>query len=137
MRKVSSPPCLPQSCKFEKVYLFDVPTKSYIAADSSPFDENNFEAISEYLSFLVQFSGLYCSLGKVPADEDGKSETRYSTSIARLSPDSTLGVHQINHHLALAFAVRTDIHTKHAGMIDFNIAVARKSIMDVYDVCHS
>lgn len=128
---------LSNSCKFEKVYLFDVPTKTFISADSSPFDENNFEAVSEYLNFLVQFSGLYRNLGDQADSSANAQEARYSASIARLSPDTTLGFHQINYHLALAFTVRTDIHTKHAGMIDFNIAVARKAIIDVYEACHA
>ncbi|PWN37955.1 uncharacterized protein FA14DRAFT_142678 [Meira miltonrushii] len=132
---------LAHSCKFEKVYLFDVPTKTYISADSSPYDENNFEAISEYLNFLVQFSGLYGSLAneqiQKESDKGTDREVRYSASIVRLSPDTTLGFHQINHHMALAFIMRTDIHTKHAGMIDFNIAIARKAIIDIYDTCRS
>lgn len=108
------------SCKFEKVYLFDVPTKTYIAADSSPYDENNFEAISEYLKFLIQFSGLYRNLGKFA--EDGKKLSAslgpsYTASAVRLSSDTTLGFHQVNSHLALAFVVRTDIHMKKSGMI--------------------
>ena len=134
---------LAHSCKFEKVYLFDVPTKTYVSADSSPYDENNFEAISEYLNFLVQFSGLYGNLANEKnqkgsnKDNDTDPETRHSASIVRLSPDTTLGFHQINHHMALAFIMRTDIHTKHTGMIDFNIAIARKAIIDVYDTCRS
>ncbi|MCO5573435.1 hypothetical protein L7F22_027206 [Adiantum nelumboides] len=132
---------LAHSCEFEKVYLFDVPTKTYVSADSSPYDENNFEAISEYLNFLIQFSGLYGSLANEQTQQDKDSiaegETRYSASIVRLSPDTTLGFHQINHHMALAFIMRTDIHTKHAGMIDFNISIARKAIIDIYDTCRS
>lgn len=132
---------LANSCKFEKVYLFDVPTKTYISADTSPYDENNFEAISEYLNFLIQFSGLYGSLAneqsRKESDKSTDREVRYSASNVRLSPDTTLGFHQINHHMALAFIMRTDIHTKHAGMIDFNIAIARKAIIDIYDTCRS
>lgn len=118
------------------MYLFDVPTKTYIAADSTPYDENNFEAVSEYLSFLVQFSELYRSLGETidvgRGGDSGRTGThqaeksssngdelrpRFAASAARLSSDTTLGFHQVNAHLALAYVVRTDIHTKNAGMI--------------------
>ena len=141
----------PQSSKLEKVYLFDVPSKTYIAADGSPFDEATFEVISDYLTFLVQFSGLY---GKVSGGSSSTQVTsRYSSSSMRLAPDTTLAFHQVNAHLGLVYVVRNDLHTRNGGMIvsgacnqgspllmtillqEYNISIARKAIMDVYNIC--
>lgn len=95
-----------QSSKLEKVYVFDVPSLTYICADSSPFDENSFEAVSEYLRFLVQFSGLYSPLTvpsqtstgghRLMADQEAVRNERYATSNTRLNPDLTLAFYQIN-----------------------------------------
>lgn len=69
--------------------------------------------MSEYLNFLVNFSGLYRNLG----DSNNDRSIRYSTSSARLSSDTTLAFHQVNSHLALAYIVRSDIHSENTGMI--------------------
>ena len=53
------PLTLSQANKLDKVFLFDVPTRTYIAADTSPFDRASFDVASEYVSFLTRFADLY------------------------------------------------------------------------------
>ena len=109
-----------QSSKLEKVYLFDVPSKTYISADGSPFDEATFEVISDYITFLVRFSGLYSNIKQQQNQHhqtEGSSAERYSTSTLRLAPDTTLCFHQICGNLALVYVVRNDLQAKNAGMI--------------------
>ncbi|UZJ52705.1 hypothetical protein CBS101457_002025 [Exobasidium rhododendri] len=124
------------SSKLEKVFLFDVPSKTYVTADGSPFDEATFDMISDYLTFLVQFSGLYSSSG-VKYDKDGHGADRYASSVMRLAPDTTLAFHQVNDHLGLVYVVRNDLQARNAGMIDYNISIARRAIMEVYEACSS
>jgi Ras-related GTP-binding protein C/D len=50
---------LSQSCKFEKVYLFDVLSKIYIATDSSPLDMSSYEICSDYIDVIVDISEIY------------------------------------------------------------------------------
>jgi Ras-related GTP-binding protein C/D len=97
----------------EKVFLFDVPSKTYITADGSPFDEATFDMISDYLTFLVQFSGLYGS----SSDQAEDGPERYASSVMRLAPDTTLAFHQVNHHLGFVYVVRNDLQARNAGMI--------------------
>lgn len=94
------------------MYLFDVPSKTYIAADGSPFDEATFEVISDYITFLVQFSGLYGSI-----NQESENIDRHSTSTLKLAPDTTLAFHQVEGNLALLYVVRNDLQAKNAGMI--------------------
>jgi Ras-related GTP-binding protein C/D len=105
------------SSKLEKVFLFDVPSKTYVTADTSPFDEATFEVISDYLTFLIQFSGLYGNIAKVDKDSQESYTNRYSTSTLKLAPDTTLAFHQINAHLALVYVIRNDLQIRHGGMI--------------------
>jgi Ras-related GTP-binding protein C/D len=50
---------LSRSCKFEKVYLFDVLSKIYIATDSSPMDMSSYEICSDYIDVIVDISEIY------------------------------------------------------------------------------
>lgn len=103
------------SSKLEKVFLFDVPSKTYITADGSPFDEATFEVISDYLTFLIQFSGLYSNLNKSTNNPDNYNQ--YASSTLRLAPDTTLAFHQVSATLALVYVVRNDLQAKNAAMI--------------------
>lgn len=47
------------SCHFEKVYLFDVYSKIYIASDTSPLDVNSYELCSDYIDLIVDMSEVY------------------------------------------------------------------------------
>lgn len=125
------------SSRLEKIFLFDVPSKTYITADGSPFDEATFEVISDYLTFLIQFSGLYGNIGKPPSSMESETLNRYSTSTMRFAPDTTLGFHQVSASLALIYVVRNDLQARNAGMIEYNISIARKAIMEVYEICRS
>ncbi|PWN93597.1 hypothetical protein FA10DRAFT_298969 [Acaromyces ingoldii] len=131
------------SSKLEKVYVFDVPSLTYICADSSPFDENSFEAVSEYLRFLVQFSGLYSPLTvpsqastggqRAMADQEAVRNERYATSNTRLNPDLTLAFYQINTHLAIVAVTRTETFAKQSSMVNYNVSIARKAFLDLYN----
>ena len=47
------------SCHFEKVYLFDVYSKIYIASDTSPLDVKSYELCSDYIDLIVDMSEVY------------------------------------------------------------------------------
>ena len=50
---------LSRSCRFEKVYLFDVLSKIYTATDSSPMDMSSYEICSDYIDVIVDISEIY------------------------------------------------------------------------------
>lgn len=47
------------NCRFEKVYLFDVFSKVYIAADSTPFNSRAYELCSDFINIIVDLSEVY------------------------------------------------------------------------------
>ena len=47
------------SCRFEKVYLFDVWSKIYIASDTTPVDLKAYEVCSDYINMIVDMSEIY------------------------------------------------------------------------------
>ncbi|PWY99611.1 hypothetical protein BCV70DRAFT_200544 [Testicularia cyperi] len=50
------------SCKFENAFLFDIPTRTYVASDSSPFDTASFDLVFEYAGFLGKFAAMYAGI---------------------------------------------------------------------------
>lgn len=48
-----------RACRFEKVYLFDVMSKIYIATDSSPLDMASYEICSDFIDVVIDVSEIY------------------------------------------------------------------------------
>jgi len=48
-----------QNSKIEKVFLFDVISKIYIATDSNPVDMKHYEICSELIDVLIDVSCIY------------------------------------------------------------------------------
>lgn len=69
------------SCKFESVFLFDLPTRTFIGTDSAPFDNPSFDIVFDYAGFLAKFAGLYSNLKADAADPaPSASASQLSTS---------------------------------------------------------
>lgn len=47
------------NCRFEKVYLFDVFSKVYIASDTLPFSSRAYELCSDFIDIIVDLSEVY------------------------------------------------------------------------------
>ena len=47
------------SCKMQKLYLFDVMSKLYIASDTSPIDMAGYSLCSDYIDTIVDLSEIY------------------------------------------------------------------------------
>ena len=60
------------NCRFEKVYLFDVFSKVYIASDTTPFSSKAYELCSDYIDIIVDLSEVY---GWIRDKDGGERET--------------------------------------------------------------
>ena len=47
------------SCKMQKVYLFDVLSKLYIASDTSPIDMSGYTLCSDYIDTILDLNEIY------------------------------------------------------------------------------
>ena len=63
------------NCRFEKVYLFDVFSKVYIASDTTPFSSRAYELCSDFIDIIVDLSEVY----GWTRDVDGKESELYKT----------------------------------------------------------
>lgn len=92
---------LVQYSRLEKVFLFDVNSKIYVATDSSPVDIQTYEVCAEFIDITIDLDGLY---------ENG--EARVSKDevkcISTLQNGVTLYLRQMIRGLALVALVRVD-----------------------------
>ena len=47
------------TCRIQKAYLFDIPSKIFIASDTSPQDSNSYEVCSDLIDVVVDIGELY------------------------------------------------------------------------------
>lgn len=47
------------SCRFQKVYIFEVTSKVYIASDTKPSDLSSYELCSDFINAIMDMYGLY------------------------------------------------------------------------------
>ena len=95
------------SCRFEKVYLFDVLSKIYIASDTTPVDMAAYELCSDFIDVIVDLSEVYG--WDRERDEDRKNDRE--RDIARQSAESfvssvrgyNLYLREINTYVLLFF----------------------------------
>ncbi|WFC94326.1 GTP-binding protein gtr2 [Malassezia brasiliensis] len=80
------------SCSLEKAYIFDVPSRTFVGCDTSPFDLPLFDVMFQYTKFLTEFSDLYMA---VTADTS-KSTRTWSASVVRLGSDTSVAFWQLN-----------------------------------------
>jgi len=87
------------SCYFEKVYIFDVPSRTFVGCDTSPFDAPLFDTLFRYIQFLRQFSDLYANIPDADHSEPSVRTRDWSTSVMRLGFDTSVAFWQLNQYV--------------------------------------
>lgn len=123
------------ACYFEKAYVFDVPSRTFVGCDTSPFDASLYNIVFRYMHFLLQFSELYA---QVPDAVENPVRTRdWSTSVMRLSHDTTVAFWQLDHHLALLAVVHTNVQLRNATILDYNLGLFRDAVAQLAALARS
>lgn len=122
---------LVQHSAIEKVFLFDVNSKIYVATDSSPVDIQTYEVCGEFIDITIDLNDLY-------VDESAKDLTRATKplkSVSHLSNGSLLYLGQMIRGLALVALVRyeEDKLDGSLAIIDYNVNQFKKSLMKMWD----
>ena len=123
------------ACYFEKAYVFDVPSRTFVGCDTSPFDASLYNIVFRYMHFLLQFSELYA---QVPDAVENPVRTRdWSTSVMRLSHDTTVAFWQLDHHLALLAVIHTNVQLRNATILDYNLGLFRDAVAQLAALARS
>lgn len=123
------------ACYFEKAYVFDVPSRTFVGSDTSPFDASLYNIVFRYMHFLLQFSQLYAW---VPDASENLVRTRdWSTSVIRLGHDTTVAFWQLDHHLALLAVINTNVQLRNATILDYNLSLFRDAVAQLAALARS
>ena len=94
------------SCHLEKAYIFDVPSRTFVGCDSSPFDLALFDVMSEYILFSTAFTDLYAGVHNVypaqctpEAEQPIAHKPKRSQSVIRMGSDTSLAFWQLNRYV--------------------------------------
>ncbi|CDK24254.1 unnamed protein product [Kuraishia capsulata CBS 1993] len=118
---------------FDKVFLFDVNSKIYVATDSSPVDIQTYEVCAEFIDVTIDLDGLY---------EQSEEASRPTKCVSRLQSGSVLYLHRMIRGLALV-AISSfgkddpraeNPNVKNAiSIIDHNVNVFKKSLETMWE----
>ncbi|KAI5963696.1 GTR2 [Candida pseudojiufengensis] len=107
---------LVQHSNIDKVFLFDVNSKIYVATDSSPVDIQTYEVCAEFIDITIDLDDLYIENEKKNGGtnsgnrniENNRQESKELKSISHLSNGSTLYLKQMIRGLALVALIRNE-----------------------------
>lgn len=123
----------------DKVFLFDVNSKIYVATDSSPVDIQTYEVCAEFIDITIDLDDLYVDSDRKEQNEVKKDEIK---SISYLSNGSILYLKQMIRGLALVALIRNDEDTTEEKaenmdelltIIDYNVGLFKKSLMKMWE----
>ncbi|XP_003737312.1 ras-related GTP-binding protein C [Galendromus occidentalis] len=107
----------------ERGFLFDLPSKIYIATDAFPVDMQIYELCCDMLDLTMDISAIYGTTS-VPFDER-------SASVIRLSNETVLYLKEVGQGLALVCIIRLESF-KNQGLIDYNFDIFKQSVYQLY-----
>ncbi|QPG75502.1 GTP-binding protein gtr2 [Brettanomyces nanus] len=139
---------LMQYSNFDKVFLFDINSKIYVATDSSPVDIQTYEVCAEFIDVTIDLDGLYQISHKQKSNQIMASETSGSNTnmdlfsateptkcISKLQNGVTLYLHQMIRGLALVGVNRLEDgdDATSISVIDHNVAIFKKSLEKMWE----
>lgn len=117
------------NCRMDKVYVFDVISKLYIATDSTPVDLISYELCSDMIDVVIDVSCIY-GMGK--EENYNKAFDNKSTSVIKLDTGLTLYLREVEHLLALVCLVK-DENFDRQHLIDYNIDCFREGAQKIFE----
>ncbi|KAK6874788.1 GTP-binding protein GTR2 [Candida tropicalis] len=109
---------LVEHSSIDKVFLFDVNSKIYVATDSSPVDIQTYEVCAEFIDITIDLDDLYVENDKNKNESNGNNNSTNHKhvrnaptelkSISHLSNGSVLYLKEMIRGLALVALIRSD-----------------------------
>ncbi|CAN3363810.1 GTP-binding protein Gtr2p [Diutina catenulata] len=115
----------------DKVFLFDVNSKIYVATDSTPVDIQTYQVCAEFIDVTIDLDDLYVEDDRNDMRSLGGDKIR---SVSYLNNGSILYLKQMIRGLALVALIRVvDKDTeKSLAIIDYNVGLFREALTRVW-----
>lgn len=112
----------------DKVFLFDVNSKIYVATDSLPVDIQTYEVCAEFIDITIDLDDLYV---------ENRPRRQEVKLVSHLSNGSILYLKQMIRGLALVALIRTepDASTDELlTVIDYNVGCFKRALMKMWEL---
>jgi Ras-related GTP-binding protein C/D len=117
--------------RLEKVYLFDVFNKIYLAVDSFPMETQTYEICSDMIDVMLDTSGIYGEENNYDSYFDENSACIIKINdIDKKNENSILYLRFINFNLALICLLREKNFEK-THLLDYNIKLFRNAVKNI------
>ncbi|KAG5421022.1 GTR2 [Candida metapsilosis] len=132
---------LVQHSSIDKVFLFDVNSKIYVATDSSPVDIQTYEVCAEFIDITIDLDDLYIENDQSNNKNGvrGAGESKELRSVSHLSSGSTLYLKQMIRGLALVALIRNEGFNDTAAdseksltIIEYNVDLFKQALMKMW-----
>ncbi|KAL8777176.1 MAG: hypothetical protein Q9213_007977 [Squamulea squamosa] len=128
------------SCRFQKVYIFDVMSKVYIASDTKPSDLSSYELCSDFINAIMDMSDLYGwdreKASSTSYHDDERAHeigTQTAEAIVCSARGNTVYLRELNAFLAFIGVSKEPNFQKEKAMVDYNIQTFQDTLLQVLD----
>ncbi|KAL8976629.1 MAG: hypothetical protein Q9205_007400 [Flavoplaca limonia] len=128
------------SCRFHKVYIFEVTSKVYIASDTKPSDLSSYELCSDFINAIMDMYGLYSwdrpkTLSDTPLDDERNQDVGAQTVEAMVcsARGNTVYLRELNAFLVFIGVSKEPNFQKEKAMVDYNIQMFQNTLLQVLD----
>ncbi|KAL8702193.1 MAG: hypothetical protein Q9201_004532 [Fulgogasparrea decipioides] len=124
------------SCRFQKVYIFDVMSKVYIASDTTPSDLATYELCSDFINAIMDLSDMYGydrKQDREPTERAKDISAQTAESMVCCVRGYTLYLREINAFLAFIGVSKESKFQQEKAMVDYNIQKFQDTILEVLE----
>ncbi|CAH6723364.1 GTP-binding protein Gtr2p [[Candida] jaroonii] len=116
-----------ENSSIDKIFLFDINSKIYVATDSSPVDIQTYEVCSEFIDITIDLDNLYVN------EETSSKEIK---SISYLNNGSILYLKQMIRGLALVGIINNENKSEFSNnvtLIDYNVNLFKNGLKKMWE----
>ncbi|KAL8727630.1 MAG: hypothetical protein Q9166_005938 [cf. Caloplaca sp. 2 TL-2023] len=125
------------SCRFQKVYIFDVMSKVYIASDTKPSDLSSYELCSDFINAIMDLSDMYGWKRKPePSPSERALDLKKQTAeaiVCSAKGANTVYLRELNQFLAFIGVSKEPNFQKEKAMVDYNVQIFQDTLLQVLD----
>jgi len=115
------------NCKMQKVCLFEMISKTYLATDSAPVEPQNYAICSDMIDVVIDISYIY----GVKNSKEGLGFDNQTQATIKLSDSTILYYKEIEKFLALICLIKENDFNR-PFLIDYNIEIFRQGLNEIF-----